>query len=226
MDRKSFLIKEFLQVKNKFPKLKIGELNINSPIIIFGEIDICDSSGEYWETFEIKIILDQGYPYSVPLVYETSNLIKREDKRHIEIDGKCCLDIPYILVKLAKKGIVLHEFIEQKVYAFFANQIFYSEKSYFLNGEYEHEEWGIYQFYTELLGSSDIDLFIQFLEALKKGVGRNDQCPCGSTGKMKYCHAEASKFLKSLGARVLNSDLEQFKKLRNEVFKNKIDYNT
>ena len=80
-----------------YPKLR---LEWNSSIKLWalvGQLDICDTAGEYWDSFEIIVYIPSQYPFGVPAVIEKSQIIHREPDRHIAQDGNCCLDIAHRL---------------------------------------------------------------------------------------------------------------------------------
>ncbi|WP_278020841.1 hypothetical protein [Flavobacterium ginsengisoli] len=108
-------IEQFVQLYPMFSLMKSDNENLE----LKGLVDIVDTFGNYWDNYEIKIVVPfHKYPNIIPLVYESSNKIDREDDWHISTDGECCLDITHNLILLQKKGIDLISFYQKKVYPF------------------------------------------------------------------------------------------------------------
>lgn len=188
MGQKCKFEKDFEEVSQFFPKLSFKKNDKSKSWMVFGELDICDQAGEYWDTFEIIIYIAENYPYCIPLVKEKSKIIQREVDWHISEDGFCCLDIEHKLLNLKQRGINLTEFIKTKVYTYFANQLYRKSEGNYADGEYEHHFGGIRQFYEEDLKIKDVDIAIDILCKIisNRLPGRNDPCPCGK-GKFKNC---------------------------------------
>jgi hypothetical protein len=195
-----------------FPKLKpfwSAEVGI---WFLKGELDICDNAGDYWGTYAITILIPKNYPFCVPLVQEDSKKIPREDYRHIAKNGYCCLDIAHRLLYISRNGISIVDFIRQKVYPYFANQLYYDKHGCYAGDEYAHDFAGVKQFYRESLGLLDNNSAIAILKSIlsKKTPGRNEPCPCKSEKKFKRCHLESVEFLLALGRERLLKDWEEF----------------
>lgn len=182
--------------------------------IIDGELDICDTKGQYWDTFDIRIAVPDTYPYCVPFVLEMGGKIPREDDRHISKEGICCLDIEHRLIHMSRRGVRLVDFITNKVYPYFANQIYYEAENQYSSGEYKHHFGGIKQFYEENLQIASVEEAILILNYILNAqeLGRNDTCFCGEN-KYKKCHWETVMFLKSIGKKQLRLDLDNFQKI-------------
>lgn len=217
MDLKTrkILEQDIKKVSEFFPKLKLVWASKFSTWSLDGELDICDINGEYWSTFEIIVYIPKSYPNGIPLVEEKSNLIPREIDRHISEEGYCCLDVTHKLSYKALTGIYLLEFLQNSVYPYFANQLYYNKNEHFAGAEYKHNFDGVIQFYDESLNVKDAKSAILILEGiiLNNIPGRNDNCLCGSNKKMKQCHIKTIDFLKSLDKKLLEDDLARFKKL-------------
>jgi hypothetical protein len=218
MSFSKLLESDLKKISEVFPKLN-AIWNAQFKIwLLRGDLDICDNAGDYWGTYQITILIPKGYPHCVPLVREDSAKIPREDYRHISKDGDCCLDIDHRLLHMSKKGISIVDFIKQKVYPYFANQLYYDKHNHFAGEEYAHHFEGIKQFYRESLNLVNHDSIVSTLEFLLSGkkAERNIICPCRSKKKLKYCHLESIEFLFALGKERLLVDLDLFKKNSND----------
>lgn len=206
------LKKDLEEVKNFFPKLVYCT---NKDLrCLKGKLDICDTKGQYWDSFEIAIEIPKNYPHGVPIVLELSDNIDRDDDRHISQEGFCCVDITHELLFQAKRGIKMIDFIKVQVYPYLANQLYFDSVGEYANGEYQHHFDGVKQFYKEKLGLTDPKIIIALLELIidNKLSSRNSPCPCGGT-KIKNCHENEVKFLKSVGKKQLQDDLRGFQRI-------------
>ncbi|MCM4152038.1 hypothetical protein DHD05_10580 [Arenibacter sp. N53] len=185
--------------------------------VIKGEIDVCDTMGNYLDSFNIEIYLDNDrYPYFIPIVKERSTKIKRHEDWHIDKDGICCLDIEHELEYKAKKGIEFIDFYQNSIYPFFANTVYKMNFGKYSNGEYRHFFKGVQQFYSEKLLLDNKHLIIGILNAILINAlpGRNDRpCICGLDKKFKRCHLKCVEFLKSLSKERLLKDLAGFEEI-------------
>jgi hypothetical protein len=208
--RKSIFERDFIAAKGRFPKLTYGWNAKVKMWVITGDLDICDTVGVYWNTFQIMMLVPPGYPFCVPIVAERSHIIPRDIDWHISPEGVCCLDAEHSLIALSKKGINLGDFIAKKVYSFFANQIHKIETKAYAGAEYAHHTAGVIQYYLEELNMPSVEATLQTLTKIlnKKGLGRNDKCPCASGLKLKFCHEKAIEVIKSFGASKINKDIE------------------
>ena len=211
MKRDNLFKKDLARIKDTFPKLNYFE---NKELdYLLGDIDVCDTNENYFETFNIKIIIPKAYPHGVPILLEISNHIPREDNRHINKHGICCVDMDHELLFLAKRKLLLYDFIHDKVYPFLANQKYFDQTGNFAGDEYPHYFDGVVKFYEDRLNLLNDQTTIRFLEALISNtlLTRNEKCWCGSNKKYKNCHESALEFLKSVGKNKVLSDLKNFK---------------
>lgn len=215
MGRSKFA-QDFKEVEDRFPKLSYFWSSKLKHWVISGELDICDVKGDYWNTFSITIGIPQSYPNCIPCVIENSTLIPRDIDWHISQEGACCVDIEHNLIAMSKRGINIYSFINEKVYPYFANQIFKMEEKNYAGEEYAHHLDGIIQYYIEDHNLTDIDTVILMLEAIvaNTNIGRNKKCPCKSDKKVKDCHLDSIETIKSLGKERVQKDVEEINEFR------------
>ena len=204
-------VRDFKETAERFPKISYTFDDTQRFWTITGELDICDVKGNYWGTFDIRIIVPQAYPYCIPLVQEVSNIIPRDIDWHIDESGFCCLDIDHRLIHMSRRGIRLTSFIANKIYPYFANQLYKLESGNYAGSEYAHHFPGVVQFYEEDLKLDPVQATV-FLERLvsRMPVGRNEKCLCSSGLKLKCCHIESFRYLKDLRLDKLKEDLVNF----------------
>lgn len=219
MKMASIYSKTLAKINDRFPKLNAVFSKSGKLVKLSGDLDICDVKGVYWDTFKVEILIPDKFPYAVPEVFELSYKIPRENDRHISENGLCCLDMEHKLLRQARRGINLYEFIEKIVYPFFANQLYYEIEGRYANEEYPHGFKGVQLFYSMHLNLHESNAIIRILKAILKNElpGRNDLCPCQSGRKIKFCHKSEIDFLKSVGEARLIKDLEEFMQLTTKI---------
>lgn len=203
---------DFQKVPELFPKLKAIWNSKNQCWVIKGYLDICDTKGVYWDTFNILIIIPESYPFCVPRVFEISKNIPRDEDWHISKEGLCCLDIDHRMMLLGSKGINIADFIASLIYPFFANQLYRINIGSYAAGEYKHGFEGVLQFYAEQLNIKNAGTAIKILDGIlsRNLPSRNHTCLCGEK-KYKKCHLISTEFLLQIPKERLTKDLEEFK---------------
>lgn len=201
----------FLETYLKF-EINKYETN-NTKLVLQGIIDVIDENLQFWDNYEIKIIVPKiGFPNVVPLVVEMSEKIQRNIDFHISEEGLCCLDIPHKLLIEKNRGISLVYFYQNYIYPFFANHQYKLKTTKYAGDEYKHHLEGIVQFYEEQYNLTDffqIILYLKFILEQKKAE-RNKQCPiCGKHKYKKCCKVIIDK-MKLYGLEQLRTDLTLF----------------
>lgn len=207
--------RDFEVVQDRFPKLRYSWSEKMKSWIIAGELDICDTKGIYWDTFDIFILVPKAYPYCVPLLIENSEIIPRDIDWHITSKGFCCYDVDHNLTVMSKKGINLSIFIAEKIYSYFANQLFKLKENKYAGSEYAHHLQGVIQYYIEQHQLNNETTVINLLTAIatKTSISRNELCPCGSNLKVKNCHLKSIEDIKTLGQKRIRFDLDNITNL-------------
>lgn len=176
----------------------------------FGTLEIWHEN-QLLDSYQVKIVLTDAYPYMYPKVYELEGKIKRDIDHHCMKEGLLCI-APGPIQKLeCRRGLRLPNFIYQKLIPHLAQQTHKIEYGFYPNGEYHHYEKGIIQSYKEIVQEEDSNQVIQLMEKVAKNdiPSRNDLCFCGSNKKFKNCHQDSIEQLSLLGFQQLNTDLEQ-----------------
>jgi len=219
MKDKSLFERDFVTVEERFPKLKYSWSTKYKTWVITGELDICDTEGVYWNTFNIVIGVPQSYPYCVPILVEKSEIIIRDIDWHISPEGICCIDVSHNLIAMSKLGINICSFISDKVYPYFANQLYKLAEDKYAGKEYAHHLEGIIQYYLEEHNLPDKSAVVSLLQRIttKSFIGRNNSCPCGSGKKIKRCHKNSIETIKSLGDTRLLLDLKNIENTLSEA---------
>ena len=179
MKKTSPFERDFPIVKEYFPLLSYSWSLKSKSWIITGELDICDVKGDYWNTFDIAIIVPKGYPNCVPVVFERSEISPRDIDWHISKEGTCCVDVDNNLLVMSRTGINIKDFISQKVIHILRIN-YTSYKNINIAGEeYGHHTDGIIQYYVEELNIPTADDIIIFIEMIlnKTDLTRNSYVP-------------------------------------------------
>jgi len=205
--------RDFKDVEMRFPKLSYSWNSKLRCWIIRGDLDIIDIDGIFWMTFNVVIGVPEKYPHCVPIVIENSKIIPRETDWHISSEGICCIDIGHNLIAMSKRGIHIFSFFIEKIYPYFANQVYKIERKEYAGKEYLHHFDGVIQYYIEEHNLPTIDCITIMLEriVLNSKIGRNENCPCLSGKKTKKCHINSIEIIKSLGKNLIEKDLSNIK---------------
>lgn len=209
MAEKVIIRKDFKLAQQKYPKLKL--CFEGDKFECQGEIDIFDIHNVYWETFEIKIVFEiKKYPHFFPILFLTDNKIPICDDRHINQDSSCCVEVEPKQILRAQKGITIIQFIDEFALPYFANQLYYEKEKEWANNDYKHGFDGVLQYYFELTGITDYAILVKLLKNLEryKSFKIYDDCFCGSSKKIKFCHKKSLFTLLKIPNSKIKSDIE------------------
>lgn len=216
------LDKDLNDVLEMFPKLKLFEKDKRKSVC--GEIAIFDVLGNYVDSFDIKVTVPRNYPHGFPLLFETGNKFQHIPDRHISDDGSCCVCSLQESDLVRQKGITIKDFFLRYVIPYLANQLYFDSEEEWANGDYEHGEDGILQFYKELFKINDIGEVINLLSFFNtKKMNRNDDCFCGSGSKLKRCHLDVYNITKDLSKTRIENDLFLLKYLSKRIARKQQD---
>ncbi|MFZ2906281.1 MAG: hypothetical protein WAZ98_08770 [Cyclobacteriaceae bacterium] len=209
--KNDFFERDIEGVPDVFQKLSI--ISINSERYLKGELDIIDSSGKIWESYQVEIRGSQDYPKAFPKLFEVGNAFPKIAEWHVYTDdGSCCCDVTPNELLLCKNGLHVLNFIQQFAIPYFANQKHRELEGYYLYGEYSHGILGRIEFYqNKLKAKSPVEL-IRMLELIIPGFypGRTEYCPFCHKVKFRKCHRDVFKELASIRT-FINYDLQILK---------------
>jgi hypothetical protein len=145
--------------------------------------------GEEIDRFLIEISFPDGVN-RLPAVREIGGRIPRDSDHHINVrTGDICTDVPELVLLRGQPSLV--EYLDGPVRNFFLSQIIVESGKPWPFGQWSHGKPGLLQAYGELLGVSEerqIRAYLDYL-ASKKAKG-HWTCPCGSTKRLRDCHAK------------------------------------
>lgn len=204
--QKVSLDKDLNEVLEMFPKLKLFEKDKKK--FVCGEIAIFDAADNYVDSFDIKVTVPSNYPHGFPLLFETGNKFEHIPDRHISEDGSCCVCSLQESDLISQKGITIKDFFLRYIIPYLANQLYFDSEEEWVNGDYEHGEDGILQFYKELFKADTIEEVINLLTFLNTNkMNRNDVCFCGKKEKLKRCHLQTYNIIKGLSKGRIKYDI-------------------
>ena len=189
---------------SKYPTLKEDEKN--GEVIVAGDLKIIDSNGKHWETYSVEIYCGDQYPNRFPVLFETSNKIPKIADWHIYEDTlSCCVNVLPQEILRCLEGITLVQYVDEEVIPYLFNQTHRKVEGYYVNGEYGHGLYGLYEFYAKILNTNDIKRIVQLMLMIANmsRPGRTSECFCGSGRKFRYCHRPAFDKLITLGKEIL-----------------------
>lgn len=193
-------IEEF---KNEAKNIKVhfSELNYQEDIYgssaIVGELVLKDEVGAFIDSYSIKIVATNDYPYRFPCVYETGKRIPINVDWHVFPDGHCCIKaIPEELL-ICNKGITLSGFIKEQVIPYFFNQKYREQNGFFLH-ERSHGVLGTIEYFSDHFNTQDVHLILKLLTKAQntKEFKSNSKCLCGSGRKFRKCHRRSLRRLR------------------------------
>lgn len=216
--QRSKLDNDIEEVLEMFPKMK---LEVEGKVkTLLGEVDIFDGANMYVDSFNIKVIIPSRYPHEFPKLFETGNKFEHIADRHISDDGSCCVCSLQEENLVSQRGITIKSFFLKYVLPYLANQIYFDSQGKWANGDFEHGNLGIFQYYSELLKLENITEVIEFLSVFNvKKIYRNDDCFCRSGNKLKRCHQDTYNIFKGLSKKRREVDLLELKSLAKRISK-------
>lgn len=187
MVSKQLIRDEYLQAAVKYKKLK-PPVKQGNGWSIDGHFDVIDSEGHLWDTYGVKILLPEGFPYALPILIETTGKIEQHEDWH-NVQGECCLATYAVMFKELGTPISLVRWLDRFVHDFLANHVIRLHDKEYPKGEYEHGTPGIIDGYKEIFGVNTEDEVLTRLRLLcgATKIGRNDPCFCNSGKKYKKC---------------------------------------
>lgn len=190
------------EVVEVFPTLSITG---NSERHLVGYIDIIDTVGKHWDTFEVEIRATNEYPYRFPKIYEIGGKIPRIPDWHINGDGSCCVDVEPEEIIACMNGISVLDFLKNHGLPHLSNQAHRRAEGYYKNGEYSHGTSGIIQYYKGILkvdDNYDILMHLKYIGTHGR-PNRVAKCYCGSGDKFRHCHRDAFDRIKHIPEHII-----------------------
>lgn len=165
--------------------------------IIKGAFNV-EHEGKFLAGFQIEVLLDVKDVLGLPTVKEIGGRIPRVPERHVNTaDGSACLYLPEDLAVRCSEPFDIIGFLNGPVRTYFLGQAGVELGVPFPLGEWAHGADGVKEMLTDLLGFTDVDVCVAFLDLLSgKVIKGHWQCPCGSRRPLRNCHQDLVRGLR------------------------------
>jgi hypothetical protein len=181
------------EVPAKYPDLRVALEQ--STVRIRGSFPVMDDF-EVLDRFQIDIALPFDFPNSTPVLRETSGRIPWHADRHVnQANGEACPIVPEEWLMRPEHESIL-AFLGGPVRNFFLGQILVEAGCPWPFGERTHGVPGLFEAYGEMVGTSDREIILRYLDCLcKENLKGHWECPCGSKKRLRNCHWDDLKAL-------------------------------
>lgn len=158
-------------------------------VFVRGDFPVVDE-GKVLDQFSIEIELPRYDPDELPLLREVGGRIPRTSDNHINVpSGDICLFVPDERWRIYPRGSTLLDFLNVPVRNYFIGYCLVEMGEPWPFGQRSHGADGIFEYYSELLGTDDKRVVIRFLECLSKSTLKGHwACPCGNGKRIRNCH--------------------------------------
>jgi hypothetical protein len=177
---------------NKNMHMSIKPSNLDG-LIIEGKYHFkakTDGHREVSDSYRLRIIVKNDFPYSVPIVEEIGNAIERIEDFHINPDNSLCLGAPLRLLELLHKNPTLEGFVKYCLIPYlYAVTLKIQDGVDLIFDELAHGNEGIFSEYRNIFNLEDesaIKHAIKML-SLKKRLANKLTCPCNCGEKLGKC---------------------------------------
>lgn len=155
-----------------------------------GTYQVLSDDGIVVDEYRVAIELPEDYPRELPIVREIGGRIPWKIDFHVESDGKACVLLPEERWRVFPENAPFSQFLEGPMRDYFLGQHCVANGGKWPYGEWGHGVAGIYEYYGELLGTTDKTIIQNFVYILTKLSNKSHwACPCGSGRKIRKCCA-------------------------------------
>lgn len=158
------------------------------------------SPGGPIDTFDIGMLVQEDFPESEPVVFETGGRIPRIADRHVyPKHGNCCITVwEHWLATETDRSFAA--FMTGPLRQYFLSQVVFEAKGHWPLGERAHDLQGLADAYLDALAIDDLEKLVPYLRHLRRPSPKGHwYCPCGSGKRLRNCHPDE---LAALRARV------------------------
>jgi hypothetical protein len=197
--------KERAEVEVHFPELHF--VVENNVVYVRGSFTVMFEE-QVLDRYSVELQLARNHPAGLPVVRETSGRIPRHVDRHIlTADGTACVLLPDERWRLWPVGSPLLNYLAGPLHSFFLAQTMVEEGQPWPFGQWAHGVKGVFQFYREILKTSDLRAITTYLDYLAaKKIKGHWPCPCRSGRKLRDCHFDQ---VKDLRGKISRKDVEK-----------------
>ena len=173
---------------------------------------------EFSDDCEIKIDIPDNYPLEIPIVFDSKDKFVNF---HRNSDKSLCLGNNFELYKRFNPNRNIKNFLENIFVHFCYFFCFYKKFEKTPEGELSHGPKGIFEYYSDLFATKDVNLIIELLKIIMPKKSKNytakyrghNLCPCNSGAKTRDCHGSVLKELAGLSVprKVFEYEIENLK---------------
>ena len=187
--------KERAEIESHYPGLHF--VDEGGIVFIRGSFPVM-FEGQALDRYTIELQLVQNHPAELPIVRETGGRIPRHPDRHVNAEtGIACVLIPDERWRLWPIGEPLLTYFTGPLHSYFLAQTIVEEGEPWPFGQWEHGARGVFQFYRELLNTSNLRVMMNYLVIVsKESLKGHWPCPCENGRKLRDCHIEEVKHLR------------------------------
>jgi hypothetical protein len=180
----------------EFPYLHVGIRD--SVTVLTGDLPLV-LDGRVVDSFSVDtVVAPGGMRNTVPVVREVGGRIPWLADRHVYPDGRACLFVEAEYWYRNPDGMNLVDFLRGPATSFFVGQMVYEQDGRWPFGDRSHGALGLVEFYSPLIGSSDPRVVRRYVDMIAvKKVRSTWRCPCGSGRRLRECHGDVVKQLRS-----------------------------
>lgn len=158
-------------------------------------------SDEIEASYKLEIVVPEKFPQALPKVKEIGGKIPRDGNFHVNPDGTLCLGSPLRLLRKIHSAPNLHGFADKCLVPYlYAVSYKLMHGGDFVFGELAHDDQGIVDDYSVMLGLTERHQITQAIQLLgiKKRIANKKPCPCGCGQRLGVCpfHHKLSEFRK------------------------------
>lgn len=174
-------------------------LETHGLVFLRGDFPVYDNEGSEVDRYRLEIWFPRNYPDQIPKVIAVDKRIQPIADRHVFRNRAACLCLPHEVTRyLPKINILL--FWENLLKFWLIGQTCYDQDGVWPFKARSHNNEGIYEGFSELLGLSDLEVTKKFTSLLlrKNPAKGHELCPCGSGLKLRNCHQAEYQDIRSL----------------------------
>lgn len=203
-----------------FPDLRISQSD-RFPVTLEGSIILSGSKGPF-DSFNVRIEFQDGFPLIAPQLFETSGRLPREIDRHIFSDGHACLAVWEAWLARTDDWSV-GATLNGPIRNFLLSQSEFERTGKWPFGEHAHGSVGQLDAIKaiidpEAIGASRV---VWIVDTLFKWPAGHISCPCGSGRRFRHCHRSELEVLRArlepLTVYVLHLAVEKYRAFNQRI---------
>lgn len=176
------------------PKLRAAQngqkIEIEGAYLVFEKDVVAAPDGPIAE-FDIRMELSDLYPRREPKVFEVGGRIPRNQDRHINPDGDCCVTV-WENWLVATRDHSFGSYLSGPLNEYFLGQFWFEKTGKWPFGERAHGTPGLEEAYADALGIANKRKGLLYhLRLLSQDWPKGHwPCPCGGNTLLRHCHRD------------------------------------